>query len=196
MSLYGAWETFARFYIEEYSPLAEVDDGLRIDDLPGPLRNSQVRLGVYAGLVRARELRWPRIVSNDITKIRNQVAHDSEVPTSKDVARVGRAVQEAIVDGLGLSAAPAYPELVGTASDPSHLYASMLAGEVALEKFRRDAEDLVRDSAGGAQLRGREGGRSALTALGLRKSFATVDIEASARRSAMLELGHELLPDP
>ena len=101
------------------------------------------------------------------------------------MVKVATAVQLAIIDGISGSD----EEPIGDLSDPrvgvEHpLYADMLSGKLAFQRARRDLKDAPPETLGTFVL------------LGLRRSFAMVNVTEVSKRASALELGEVLFTHP
>lgn len=132
---------------------------------PKPLLRAEPVLGLYSGLYFSQVGSWPRVVTDGSRTLRNKVAHDMHIPTTAEVLKLGVDVQECMRAGIE-PVREQYESWIG-----GHLaHARMVA---AIESAPPEVD-------------------TALTVLGLERSFSEVDLATAMHAADRVEVGVEL----
>jgi hypothetical protein len=95
LNFYSAWETFIAQVVQQLLDEAQVEE-----ELPKKwrLRSSAAQLGMYCALYAAKLKAFPKPFNDDVTTIRNRVAHGDSIPTLQEAGSVGEEIGRQILE--------------------------------------------------------------------------------------------------
>jgi len=132
---------------------------------PKPLLRAEPVVGLYSGLFIAQVGSWPKVVTDRSRSLRNAVAHDRAIPSAEDVLRLGTDVQECIRAGI---------------NPVRERYESWIGGDLAHSRMVAAIETAPPEV------------DKSLTALGMDRSLAEIDLRVAMQGADRMEVGREL----